>query len=286
MKHELLYPQHLDAAYFGGRRTKKWLQKRAAEVADNSVGHQKSDAITVLIRTRNDEANIAKLLQEITAQDFAGKIEIILVDTESSDKTLQIARSFGAKIVPIRQNEFTYPKSLNAGFAAASHDAVFCIVGHTNLMTKQTFAAAIQQLHAGAAGAYGRQIINGNASRTERLGVVRTSKTGPIHRVAAGVLSGNGCVISKKVWQELGGFDEAFAHGGEDAELARQILKAGHQIIFDPVLSTHHSHGLGPINTLRQFKHWAEVYKGPGQFSTKSVNSRRPDLAAKHKDSK
>jgi glycosyltransferase involved in cell wall biosynthesis len=285
MSHELLYPQHLEAAYFGGNAVKKWVVNRAKEVANNPIGHRKSDAITVLIRTRNDEANIESLLKEIKTQDFAGKVEVILVDTESTDQTRSIAKKHGAKVVPITQKDFTYPKSLNLGFQAATHDAVVCVVGHTNLMTKQMLAAAYQQIHTGAAGAYGRQVINGNASRTERWAGTRKTPLGQAKKMGPGILSGNGCVISKKVWQNLGGFDDAFAHGGEDAELARQMLKAGYTIMFDPVLSTHHSHGLGPINMFRQYKHWFRVYTRPGTFNTKEVNRRRPDLAAKHKKS-
>jgi len=83
MAHKLLYPEHIDAAYFKSKRARAWLENRAQQVANNPAGHSAKDVITVLIRTRNDEAGIESLLKDIKAQDFAGKVEVILVDTES-----------------------------------------------------------------------------------------------------------------------------------------------------------------------------------------------------------
>lgn len=284
MKQTLLHPQNLDMAYFRRKRVKRWLEKRIVQVAANPVGHRARDAITVLIRTRNDEDNIATLLEEIKNQDTKAKIEIIVVDTESTDKTREIARRYGAKIVPITQKEFTYPKSLNLGFEAASHDAVFCVVGHTNLASPETLPAAIQQIESGAAGAYGKQLINRNATRTERIiHMPKIRPHAPIKETYAGVLSGNCSVVSKKVWKELGGFSEDYAHGGEDTELAKRMLEAGYMVVFDPALSTHHTHGLGPIDVARQFKHWAQILHGPGRFDTVEVLKRRPDLRKKFK---
>jgi GT2 family glycosyltransferase len=284
LKHKLLYPHHLNAAYFGKRRVRAWLEERLEQVAGNPIGHAASDAITVLIRTYNDEPNIQALLDEIKAQDFKGSVEIVLVDTNSTDQTRTIAKHHGAKIIPITQADFTYPKSLNLGFQAASNDAVLCVVGHTNLTSNQTLAAAYQQIAAGAAGAYGKQLLSQKSSRTERLIFGhKLHPEGPLTTAGFGALSANSCVISKKVWQALGGFDEAYAHGGEDTDLARRMIAAGYVVAFDPALSTHHSHGVGPINMARQFKHWNQVINGPGTFDTKAVARRRPDLAKRHK---
>src|SRR5260370_38800971 len=54
--------------------------------------------VSVLIPTRNEEANIAKCLRSVVA--WAG--EIFVVDSLSTDHTTEIARSMGARVIPFR----------------------------------------------------------------------------------------------------------------------------------------------------------------------------------------
>ena len=51
--------------------------------------------LSVVLATHNEEANIGKCLESV--KDIAG--EIIIVDGESDDKTVEIAKTFRAKII-------------------------------------------------------------------------------------------------------------------------------------------------------------------------------------------
>jgi GT2 family glycosyltransferase len=138
-------------------------------------------------------------------------------------------------------------------------------------------------LKGGASGASGETLPNANASRTEKLfntvAVLPNLKAvREVTKPEMGLLATNCAVISRTAWQELGGFDEAFAGGGEDTDLARRMLEAGHRVMRDPALSVHHTHGLGPINSLRQVVHWAHILRGPNEFDAKKLARRRPDL--------
>src|SRR5260370_41659704 len=53
--------------------------------------------VSVLIPTRNEEANIAKCLRSVA---WAG--EIFVVDSLSTDCTTELARSMGAPVTPLR----------------------------------------------------------------------------------------------------------------------------------------------------------------------------------------
>jgi GT2 family glycosyltransferase len=78
-------------------------------------------------------------------------------------------------------------------------------------------------------------------------------------------------------WREHN-FDEAYGHGGEDLAWGRWALKAGHRLIYDPAVITHHSHGLGPINFARQLRYWAYIAVRKGKFKQEKVAKYRPDL--------
>lgn len=54
--------------------------------------------LSVVIITHNEEANIGRTLQSVQPLVADGKGEIIVVDSGSTDRTVEIAKSFGAKV--------------------------------------------------------------------------------------------------------------------------------------------------------------------------------------------
>ena len=67
-----------------------------------------------MIRTRNEEKWIGRCLTAISMQDVP-QFEIVLVDNDSVDGTLEIAGRFGCRVVSIPRREFRYGKALNLG---------------------------------------------------------------------------------------------------------------------------------------------------------------------------
>ena len=56
--------------------------------------------VSIVIRTLNEAEHLPALLAAIARQDYsAGAVEIVLVDSGSTDRTLEIAAEHGAKIV-------------------------------------------------------------------------------------------------------------------------------------------------------------------------------------------
>jgi glycosyltransferase involved in cell wall biosynthesis len=77
--------------------------------------------VSIIIRAYNEEAHIARLLLGINAQTQQ-PYEVIVVDSGSTDDTIVIAKRFGAKVVHISKDEFTFGRALNRGCAEASGD--------------------------------------------------------------------------------------------------------------------------------------------------------------------
>ena len=69
--------------------------------------------LSVAIITFNEEANLGRTLASVQPLVADGKGEIIVVDSGSTDGTLDIARSFNARGVNLRIIERPWP-----GFAA------------------------------------------------------------------------------------------------------------------------------------------------------------------------
>jgi len=84
---------------------------------------------SIVIRAFNEEKHIGKLLSGIQLQAYPS-IEVILVDSGSSDKTLEIASKYPVKVVQIDSSEFTFGRSLNKGIAASSGEIIVIISAH------------------------------------------------------------------------------------------------------------------------------------------------------------
>jgi len=84
---------------------------------------------SIVIRAYNEEAHIGRLLEGIRQQTLKD-VEVVLVDSGSSDATVAIAEAFGARVVKIPSEEFTFGRSLNLGVSAASHEFVVIASAH------------------------------------------------------------------------------------------------------------------------------------------------------------
>jgi len=84
---------------------------------------------SVVIRCYNEEKHIGRLLHGISQQTIKD-IEIIIVDSGSTDGTLAIASRFPLKIVTVKPEDFSFGRSLNLGCTAATSDFIVIASAH------------------------------------------------------------------------------------------------------------------------------------------------------------
>jgi glycosyltransferase involved in cell wall biosynthesis len=84
---------------------------------------------SIIIRAKNEEALVGEVLTAVYEQTFRD-FEVILVDSGSTDRTVEIARTFPIKIVEIRPEEFTYGRALNIGCKAAQGQFLVFVSAH------------------------------------------------------------------------------------------------------------------------------------------------------------
>ena len=88
-----------------------------------------SPACSIVIRAFNEENHISRLLDGIGHQSVKD-VQIILVDSGSTDRTSQIAKDRGVEVVNIAPKEFTFGRSLNKGIARAKHPIIVIASAH------------------------------------------------------------------------------------------------------------------------------------------------------------
>ncbi len=86
------------------------------------------NVISVVVRTYNEASHIERLLLGLSSQTV--EAEVIVVDSGSTDGTAEIAEAHGVRVVHIAPEEFSFGRSLNRGFDAASGDFVVAASAH------------------------------------------------------------------------------------------------------------------------------------------------------------
>ena len=84
---------------------------------------------SIVIRAFNEENHISRLLDGISHQTVKD-IQVILVDSGSTDRTAQIGRERGVEVVSIAPKEFTFGRSLNKGIARAESPIIVIASAH------------------------------------------------------------------------------------------------------------------------------------------------------------
>ena len=116
--------------------------------------------VSIVIRTLNEAKHLNDLLASIEEQKTLGlETEVVLVDSGSTDKTLNIAKAKGCTVIHITREEFSFGRSLNMGCETAVGEILVIISGHcvpTDSRWLQTLCQPL--IDNKAAYAYGRQV--------------------------------------------------------------------------------------------------------------------------------
>jgi rhamnosyltransferase len=88
-----------------------------------------SPTVSVVIRCYNEAQHMGRLLSGIMQQTLRN-VEIIVVDSGSTDGTLAIAAQYPVKILSIKPEEFSFGRSLNLGCAAATGEFIVIVSAH------------------------------------------------------------------------------------------------------------------------------------------------------------
>jgi len=115
--------------------------------------------VSIIIRTLNEERYLPELLSSIQEQQSTFSHEIVLIDSGSTDNTLNIAERFGCRILHISREEFSFGRSLNRACEAA-HGACFVLIsGHCIPCNPHWLQNLVQPLAEGLVQyCYGRQV--------------------------------------------------------------------------------------------------------------------------------
>ena len=197
--------------------------------------------ISIIIRTKNEERWITPCLMGVFKQDYKD-FEVVLVDNVSTDKTIEKALQFNITKV-ITCEDFRPGLALNMGIRESKGEYIVCLSGHCIPVNEKWLSNLIKNFNdEEVAGVYGRQEPLAFTSDSDKrdLSIIfgldrRTQKKDSFFHNANSMLR-------RKLWEE-NPFDETLANI-EDRVWAEKILHEGYKIVYDPMASVYHYHGI------------------------------------------
>ncbi len=206
---------------------------------------------SIIIRTYNEERYLAELLAAIDGQETASEgaggasfeieKEVLVVDSGSTDRTVQIAESFGARILHITPEEFSFGRSLNLGCDGAAGTVLVFISGHCVPCDAAWLRRLITPILDGrVVAAYGKQ-RGGEATKLSEHQVFAKLYPEQSSIPQEGFFCNNAnAALERAVWEGLR-FDEELL-GLEDMFLGRQLVEAGMRLGYVAEAAVYHYH--------------------------------------------
>ncbi len=207
--------------------------------------------LSVIIPTLNGGKRFRQLLQLLSTQSVIAD-ELIVVDSDSTDDTVAIAREFKAKIIQISRQEFDHGATRTMAVKESRGEIVLFFTQDAVPASADVIKNLITPLveNKKIAISYGRQLPNKNATlfaRTLRtfnypaISVVRKFADRKQCGLKTAFVS-NSCSAYKKGYlQDVGYFKERLIFG-EDTCCAGKLLKKGYQVAYVAEAAVFHSH--------------------------------------------
>lgn len=199
--------------------------------------------VSIVIRTKNESQHLAEVLEAIARQERPCR-EVILVDSGSTDGTLQIAKAFGARVIAIEPRSFTFGYALNEGVKASRGEVVAFLSGHA-VPCDESWLGCLAGPFSDerVAGCYGRQLPRPECRPWERLNLERHFGAMPRVQSHDPFFSNANAAIRRDLWERIP-FREDLP-GGEDHAWAAAAQVAGYRIVYEPRAAVRHSHNEG-----------------------------------------
>lgn len=222
--------------------------------------------VSIIILTKNAGNRFEELMNAIYNQNFDGNFEIVVVDSGSTDNTLEIAEKYNARIFKIKPNEFHHSRTRNFG-AEKSYGKVLVYLTQDALpLDNNWLSNLLTPLNdRDVAVVYGRQIAYPNAKPMDKFfysyfypncrKVLTKDDTKDLKKFYLdNVFISNVCsAIRRRVWEKIRFNDKVFM--SEDKDFALRVLRAGYKIIYEPKAAVYHSHNYTLVSLFkRRFK--------------------------------
>ena len=226
--------------------------------------------VSIVIPTLNAGPEFEELLERVSVQEGDFDREILVVDSGSTDGTVELARRYGATVHQIPKTEFDHGATRNLGISLARGEYVALTVQDAAPLDERWLATMVENLEHDeyVAGVYSRQIPREESSALTRVLIndlataslerreqfaespERYRKMPPRKRRRLALFDDVSSCLRRSVWEELPYEKTDF---GEDIRWGKRVVEAGYKIVYEPRSAVFHSHERGAIYDLKRY---------------------------------
>ena len=206
--------------------------------------------ISVIIPVLNAEQDLPLLLKTLKGQRISVD-EIIVVDSESSDRTAAIAEEAGAKVLHVSRKDFDHGKTRDMALRESHGDIVVFLTQDAVPANIDFLGNLIRPLsEEKVAVVTGRQLPKSDAFPMERLvrqfnypaeSHVRSREDVDRMGIKAFFCSDVCAAYNRKIYLELGGFEYPLKTN-EDMFYAAKVIRSGYRVAYAADALVFHSH--------------------------------------------
>jgi rhamnosyltransferase len=216
--------------------------------------------VSIIIRCYNEEEHIGRLLSGILQQTIKD-VEIIVVDSGSTDATLSIARRYPVRILHIAPQDFSFGRSLNRGCAAAEGELLVFASAHVYPLYKDWLEKLIAQFEQNPAVAlsYGGQRGNEVTKYSEHQVFAHWFPAKSNLDQDHPFCNNANAAVRRSLWERFP-YDEQLT-GLEDLDWAKRVMRDGHKIAYEAGAVIAHVHNETPERIQNRYQREAIALK-------------------------
>ncbi|MBI2995054.1 MAG: glycosyltransferase family 2 protein [Gammaproteobacteria bacterium] len=196
--------------------------------------------VSIVIRCCNEERHIGRLLDGILAQTERD-VEIIVVDSGSTDATLSVTQRYPVRVVSIAPESFSFGSSLNLGCGEAAGEFIVIASAHVYPLYRDWLAKLLAPFRDGRVGlVYGRQRGTETSKYSERQLFQAWFPGQSNYDQPHSFCNNANAAIRRSLWQRFP-YNESVT-GLEDLAFAKEIKATGWRIAYEAEAEVAHVH--------------------------------------------
>jgi len=216
--------------------------------------------VSIIVPTLNSEETIKDLLDSLTSLDYRkDRLEIIIVDGGSTDRTVEIAKKYPVKIIEEKRKGINVAR--NAG-VKASKGEILVFTDSDCVVPKDWIRKIVDNFRDNRIGCLGGNALRHEDHFLSRYGdmsiipVLRVFKKRELLDDVKFLLkypAGCNMAFRRESIERAGFFNEAIRHGFDEDELVERVCKLGYKMLLDPEVIVWHKHRKNLRGLLKQF---------------------------------
>lgn len=218
---------------------------------------------SIIIPTYNAEKQIHRLCETLRSQTASA--EIIVVDSSSSDSTVEIAESFGAKVIIVRTEDFDHGGTRTLAGKSAKGDMLVYMTQDVIPFDNHSIENIISPFKdQGIAASFGRQLPYPDAMafgahlrlfNYPDVSCIKSLEDRNMYGIKTAFLSNSFAAYRKTALEGIGWFRRKLIMG-EDTCAGAKMLLAGQKIMYVADAMVYHSHD---YTVLQEFKRYFDI---------------------------